>query len=133
MIHGCTVAAYATLPEAMSARRDIKRLYHANTSCALCEKCDKYHVVAKVGQYPIHVQWKRVIELIAQGHDRNGIARSMSNEKVTITPFVVDHLVARILNHFYALNRANLVAIAISLGIIDPNSFVPKAEERLHA
>ncbi len=125
MIHGCTVAGYPSAEVAAQARRHIKRLYKAETTCALCETCDRYHVVVKIGQYPVLARWKTVIELVAQGMSSPAIARELG-----VSMRVVDHLVDRISNHFYALNRAHLVSIAVSLGIVSPNSFVPNVEER---
>jgi DNA-binding NarL/FixJ family response regulator len=79
----------------------------------------------KIGQYPVLTRWKKIIELIAQGFGRQAIAKELG-----VTPYAADHQITHILNHFYATNRAHLVAIAVSLGIIDPRSFVPKVEEK---
>ena len=125
MIHGCTVAGYESAEVAAQARKHIKRMYHASTTCALCETCDKYHVFVKIGQYPVLTQWKTIIELIAQGMNRERIANELK-----ITPYAAAHVINRILGHFYANNSAHLVAIAVSLGIVDPRSFVPKVEEK---
>lgn len=125
MIHGCNTASYETVAIATAARRKIKRLYRANAVSVLCERCDHYHVRVKLGQFPVKVRWKKIIELIAQGHDRNEIAR-----EIGVSMRSVENQVQYIMNHFYALNRANLVAISISLGIIDPNDFVPTVGEK---
>src|ERR1700692_2534930 len=120
MIHGCTVPAYESMAQAAEARKRIRKLYRAVTTCALCEACDKYHVRAvgfvTMGQYPVLNRWKTIIELIAQGMSAPAIASELG-----VTSRVVDHQVEHILNHFYALNRAHLVSIAVSLGIVDPN------------
>jgi len=41
--------------------------------------------------------------------------------------------IAQMMRYFYALNRTNLVAIAISLGIVNPQEFVPPVTEGSHA
>lgn len=125
MIHGCTVAGYESAEIAAQARKHIKRVYRAQTTCALCERCDLYHVTVKIGQYPVLTRWKTIIELIAQGLGRQAIAKELG-----VTPYAADHQITHILNHFYATNRAHLVAIAVSLGIVSPNSFVPNVGDR---
>lgn len=127
MIHGCTVAGYPTEHIAAQARKHVKTLYHAETTCALCETCDRYHVRVKIGKYPVLTRWKKTIELIAQGLDRPSIARELG-----ISHYAAAHIINRILGHFYASNSAHLVAIAVSLGIVEPNSFTPQVGEKDH-
>lgn len=90
-----------------------------------CGTCDKYHLSLR-GQNP---EWMQMVRLAAQGFTQEEIARQIgrASKKAVAVEFV------QIRRHFYALSIPNLVAICISLGLIDPTEFVPKLEEPHHA
>lgn len=103
------------------------RRYRVNATCALCETCDQYHVVAKTKQYPVKETWRNILNLLAQGYDAQSIGRLTVS-----TTGSVRHQIEKMQAHFYALNTVNLIAISISLGIVSPNDFVPNVTERNH-
>ena len=123
----CPVAPQDDKRAAMSASRVIRRVYKANTSVYLCGECDKYHATIEIGRYPVSESWQRVLECLAQGMTREetGLATNLG-------PRGVDWAIEEMRKRFYALNRPHLVAIAISLGIVDPAKFVPSIEKEDH-
>jgi hypothetical protein len=135
----CTAAAYSSAPVARSERRRITREYRYRPTVNYCERCDAYHL-CEDSKYPFDPRWKEVLVMLAQGFSSTDIAKTLRRlppgsrndgplrDKRYTGPMKttsVDTIIRRMMHHFYALSRANLVAITISLGIIDPNKFVP--------
>lgn len=120
----CTVPPYQNETAGRAASRAIRRTYKANTNLYLCEHCDTYHVAVEIGRYPVSESWQRVLECLAQG-----MTREETGTETGLGPRGVDWAIEEMRKRFYALNRPNLVAIAIALGIVDPNKFVPSVKE----
>lgn len=115
-------------------QRNIRRRFRANSTCELCEKCDHYHVKVKTGQYPVKVQRQQILHCLALGYSAAAIAAEL-NESIRdprrfMTKRKVEHEITNMMDNFYALNRANLIAIAISLGIVEPNDFTSGVQEK---
>lgn len=122
----CTRASYPDKRSGAAAKRAITRVYKANTSIYLCGLCDRYHVNVEVGRYPVSESWQELLQCVAQG---------MTNEEITSrtnykTKRSIEWAIEEMKHRFYALNRTHLIAIAISLGIVDPSTFVPAIQEK---
>lgn len=121
----CASATWDDRAGATAAKRNIKRTYFINTDVYLCETCDHYHVKQSGGRHPVSDKWQLVLQCLAQGMTLKEIS-----EQVGLTPRSVYWTLNELRDRFYALNRPHLVAISISLGIVNPNIFIPSLEER---
>lgn len=122
----CTRASYPDRRAGLSAKRAIRRTYSANAAIFHCGVCDRYHVDMEIGRYPVSEAWQELLQCIAQG---------MTNEEITTrtrytTKRSIEWAIEEMMQRFYALNRTHLIAIAIALGIVDPQSFVPPIQEK---
>ena len=130
----CTRAAYGDKPAAISARRKLLRQFRdasqkaPTLAVAYCEQCDRYHIIADRTRYPFNAQTIRILECVAQGYRDTETA-----DIVSMTKDTVEWHVRSMMKRFAALSRPHLVAISISLGLINPNDFVPEQDERIHA
>lgn len=133
MIQGCNTIGFKRAGDAKVMQRNIRRRFRADSTCVLCEKCDMYHVRAKTGKFPIKVQSAKILNYLAQGYDSKAIADELNaailDARRHTTTRKVEHEITSMMNNFYALNRTNLVAIAISLGIVEPNDFTARVGE----
>lgn len=120
-------AAYPDRREANSVKRNLQRRYKLSVSIYLCETCDKFHLT-KSGRANIAERPMKVLRMLAQGFQREEIAQDTG-----IPANSVHWYTKELIHHFSALNTAHLVAISISLGILNPNEFVPALTERNHA
>lgn len=123
----CTSASFKDRGSAVTAKRRIMRTLRLTSTVSYCEKCDKYHLVAE-HRHPLTERWVMILQCLAQGYRDAETA-----EVVKMSARSVEWSVAEMMKRFYALSRPNLIAIAISLGIINPNDFVPAEEEAKHA
>lgn len=73
-------------------------------------------------------RFQTILRYMAQGYRDAEIATMMKMSRRT-----VEWSIFEMTKRFYALSRPNLVAIAIAIGIIDPNEFVPEEAEKKHA
>ena len=130
----CARATYANRKCAIDAKRSMLRQYRVSAerplslSVSYCEDCDKYHVIADKSQWPFNERSILILQCIAQGY-----RDTETSQIVKLTFRTVEFEVGMMMKRFNALSRANLVAIAIALGIINPNEFVPTEDERQHA
>lgn len=120
----CSRARFATKPEARQKRRELIRTLKLTTVTTYCESCDLYHVVAETQQTKLHPSWIPLLNYMAKGYNDTEIANMTGMALGTIL-----YHVGYMKRHFYALSRANLVAIGIALGLVDPNEFVPQIGE----
>jgi hypothetical protein len=124
----CTAASYGERDEAVHAKQRVTKTYKMPAAIRFCEDCERYHVDARPGEHLINEKRRKILYYLAQGYRQPDIG-----------PLVGGHLggvedaIREMRERFYALNNVNLVAIVISLGIINPNDFVPKIEERSQA
>jgi DNA-binding CsgD family transcriptional regulator len=120
---------YDSIESARGAKRALTRKLQASGTAAHCDVCDRYHIsVQRVGGITMSADRVSLLLYVAQGYRDAEIAKFTGWK-----PRYVEYLIEQMFKRFYALNRAHLVAIVISLGIINPNEFVPKQEEAAHA
>jgi len=107
-------------PANAHALRRVANKHRLRCAYYLCSRCDKYHVRSSMPN-PTH---QRVIELVSEGYRDREIA-----DLTGMTKYTVQRLVNDFAREVYALNRPHLIAICISLGIINPHSFVQEIGE----
>lgn len=121
----CTRTAYESKNEARAARRTIAKRYQMGArETDVCANCFKYHVEVILG-HPVNEQWKKILELLAQGYEQDEIAK-----QIGVTPRSAEWRIATIRDHFYAMNRPHLIFITTALGLIQPNNFIEICEEQ---
>ena len=121
----CTSAAFDNrrsarrLSDALTVRRyPLVKMY-------LCGKCDRFHPRGKFPNTDIGKHAARVLRLSAMGFNAETVS-----EMTGYTPFTVKKVLHELRISFGALNNPHLVAIAIVLGYLDPNEFVPPVVEK---
>lgn len=124
----CPQASFPTKQDGNTARRTVRRAYKANTSIFLCGVCDKFHLRMEIGCYPVSETWQLILDCLAQG-----MTNAEMSARTGLKPTSVIWAIEEMKKRFYALNRPHLIAISISLGIVNPNSFVPSITESTHA
>jgi len=123
----CTAATFPDMPAARRTREALERRKFPPVQVYLCGKCDRYHFR---GSSPDLRMWKtmsRVLHLCALGFTAATIA-----EMTGYTKFTVKRALEDLRQWFGALNMAHLVAIAIALGYLDPNEFIPPVIDKEH-
>ncbi len=123
----CVRASWKTQQLAMLARRRMESRFRVRLSCALCERCDCYHVNVVERSSPLGKRWRTILVLLAHGFSARHIG-----PLIGLSQRYTENEIAQMMRYFYALNRTNLVAIAISLGIVNPQEFVPPVTEGNH-
>lgn len=120
----CSSAKFEERTAAIDAKRKLLRVHRLWASVKHCESCDKYHLVAEMPRPEVSKKWTLVLQCLAQGYRDSETSRI-----VLMTPRSVERSIAEMIKRFSALSRPHLVAIAIALGMIDPNDFVPQEGE----
>ncbi len=120
----CYALTFTEKGEAVEVKRKLIRNRRLNTTVTYCTECDKYHVVADVSNSPVDKDWLLILNRIAQGFQAKEIAPELKVDERR-----VEYITNKMMKHFYALSRANLVAIGISLGLVDPSIFVPGEDD----
>lgn len=124
----CTAASFDTREKAIDAKRRFLRHYRVRCTASYCEKCDKFHVTMDTQQRgQLSEKSIMILQCLAQGYRARETA-----EIVGLTDRTVEWMIQEMMKRFYALSRVNLVAIAIALGIVNPNDFVTDVVERKH-
>jgi DNA-binding CsgD family transcriptional regulator len=122
----CVVPGYdAATGEAN--RKVVERILRLRCKVIFCDDCDAYHVVYSDRYTMIDEMHRTVLEKIAMGLRDKEIAADLN-----VTTKQIEHAVNRLCRRFNAFSRANLVAIAIGLAIINPTAFIAKTTEREH-
>ena len=119
-------ATTAKFPDRERARRviqDLRRLYLLSTTF-YCGSCDAYHVDASANLKPFDLQ---VLTLRSQGFSLAYIEKEMKVNRRR-----VQEVFWRLNKRFYVSNLAQLVCVAMALGILDPTPFVPTLKEAKH-
>ena len=116
----CLAEAFTDPKLPRQAQRRIFKDFRLSAECYYCEECNAYHVRAILP----NKRHRRILELLAEGYRDADIAR-----QVGMTPRTVGWVVGELSKQFYSLNRPNLVAIVIALGIVNPQTFVPSVQE----
>jgi DNA-binding CsgD family transcriptional regulator len=126
----CNAATFPTRAEAARHRRALIRTRGVFVAVVHCEECDAFHFSNEEAQrYPFNSRRSLdVLRCLAQG-----FRDAETSEIVGYTPRTVEDVIARWSKRLGAQSRPHLVAIAIALGFLNPNDFVPAERERLHA
>jgi DNA-binding CsgD family transcriptional regulator len=119
------MARYVNIETARLARKAYLRNYRLGVRVRRCGECDGYHTSATASQLRLPKKMLAVLREIALGYTTLEIA-----EHVGLSPESVNTYAYTLRTTFDALNSAHLVAIAISLGLVSPNEFVPPLTER---
>lgn len=123
----CTAAAFPDQSEARRMRRALDRRKFPPVQVYLCEKCDRYHFRGSSPDLKIWKTMSRVLKLCAMGFDQRTISEMTGYSK-----HCVEDVLYQLRQYFGALNRPHLVSIAISLGYLDPNDFIPPVIDKEH-
>ncbi len=123
----CTVASNENHHAARNAQRTVRNTYRLPSSVRHCERCDRYHVVVEADRCWNRKRWREILVYVAQGYRDPEIG-----PLVKMSAKGVEYAVLEMTKRLNAMSRPNLVAIAICLGILDPNDFVPEFDEKRH-
>lgn len=123
----CTVAHYKDRQSASRVKRKVLRSMNIHTNVSYCSMCDCYHVDATGRKNDFSPTQLEILRYLAEGYTDIEIS-----SLINIQWRGVEASITRMKQRLYALSRTNLVAIAISLGIVDPNDFVPQEKEKMH-
>lgn len=120
----CSTASYTTKDRALSVRRQIRRTTNIATKIRYCDRCDRYHISTDGRPASYTPRMIEFLKLCAAGYRQSEIAKILGVSERTVE-WNIDELKQRL----YAFSSAHLVAIAISIGVLDPNEFVPSLEK----
>jgi DNA-binding CsgD family transcriptional regulator len=120
-----TVVSFPTKPEARSRHKTLAERISIFTSVVHCETCDQYHIL--VTDDSLGDREYEVLRMLARGFLRDEIAK-----EIGWTPWQVNNFQKALYQRLYVFTRPHLVAIAISLGMLDPADFIPALTERNH-
>ncbi len=123
----CSKAAFAERSDARNAKRVVRQTYRLPSNVVFCERCDQYHVVVESNRCWNRTRWHEILQYVAQGYRDPEIA-----PLVELSVRGGENAVLEMTKRLNAMSRPNLVAIAICLGILNPNDFVPTVSERNH-
>lgn len=84
-----------------------------------CKECGGFHIIPS---HPLDKTDVEILHKIAQGLQSREIAQDLG-----VTKKFVDRRVDALVYRFDCLNRSNLVATAMALGVIDVTSFIQGA------
>lgn len=123
MASRCVVPRYA---EDVAKEKKLLAQRYVRLRCrvAYCEDCDGYHVVYHDDYALLDERHRTILEKVASGLRDVEIAKDLG-----ITPKQVEHAVTRLCRRLNAMTRANLVAIAVALAIINPTPFIPDVKK----
>ena len=121
----CSPVVFESRALANRARRRVTREYRTKSVSSLCEVCDKYHFTTNVPEFK-EVKIK-ILTLIGQGFRDSEIGPIIG-----LSSKGIHYHVQEMMTRLDAGSRSHLVAISVSLGIINPNEFVPALEEKKH-
>jgi DNA-binding CsgD family transcriptional regulator len=122
------VAQALSKADARQTARAVERHVRLRTTVAWCEACDGYHVDyasrsggngSTIDQF--HME---VLQKMAMGLNDMEIAHDLSTANRHVTDKMVWHAQNRLRRRLNAMSRANLVAIAIALRVINPLPYV---------
>jgi DNA-binding CsgD family transcriptional regulator len=122
----CSSATFDTKDEVNAVRRSLRAKEHLFVAATFCETCDAYHIGPdRESRPPLSPRRLEIMNLVAAGYTADEIAATLGTTRAAVQVHVK---LAK--KRFYANSAAHLVAVLISLGIIDPTPFVPtlKAE-----
>ena len=126
LARSCVIPAYEESVARVTCRAT-ERLMRLRCAIMFCEACDGYHVVYDNSRHRnerIDETHLRILEMLAMGMRDYDIGVDLN-----LTRKQVSRAVARLMVTLNAFNRPNLIAICITLGIINPSAFVPALKE----
>jgi DNA-binding CsgD family transcriptional regulator len=121
----CTAAIYADRPQAKDAQHRVSRMYHFATNVRYCESCDGYHLLFDKARVKLPGKSLQILRLMGGGYSRAEIAGILGISVTTVAWYI-----RRLIQTFNALSSNHLIAIAIAVGALSPNDFVPEVLER---
>ena len=122
----CVVPTYDR-DNASANKRHVERFLRLRCKLTFCSGCDGYHVLYDDGggmYEKMDARHRRILEMVAMGLRDPEIAADLG-----ISVKQVEHAVTRLSRRLNAISRPNLVAIAVALGIINPNAFIAATKE----
>jgi DNA-binding CsgD family transcriptional regulator len=120
----CAAATF-TLAEARDQRKSLSRHWRFPVSVYQCEACDQYHLRANTKNLKISASGLKVLQYTAQGYTAREIESNFG-----ITAMTTNWWIKKLKEAFGANSAPHLVAIVISLSVLDPRTFVPTLTER---
>ena len=123
----CTQASFEDKEMANDARRELKRTNNLAVKVRYCELCDCYHFDLNLARQKMPKRAIEVLRLKGQGFNRREISKDLN-----ISTFMVNHYETVLFRLFNANSSNHLIAIAIAVGALSPNDFVPEVTERNH-
>jgi DNA-binding CsgD family transcriptional regulator len=123
----CTAATFTAESDAEHTRRELAKRKFPPVQVYLCEKCDHFHFRGTSPDLRIWKTMGKVLRLCAMGFTADTIV-----EMTGYTRFTVYDALRQIRQEFGALNLPHVVAIAIALGYLEPNEFIPPVADKEH-
>jgi DNA-binding CsgD family transcriptional regulator len=120
----CTAASFPDLAAANRVRNGMIKRKFPSVQVYLCGKCDALHFRGSEPNLRIHREAGRVLRLCAMGFNAYTIAEMTGYTYRTVQQTQYD-----LRQWFGALNIPHLVSIAIAIGYLNPNEFVPPVLE----
>lgn len=114
----CFLPGY-TQESAAAEKQNIERGLRLRCKIAYCEIHGEYHVVYGDRRSLLDERHRKILEMVSMGLRDPEIANDLG-----LTIKQIEHAVTRLSRRLNAISRPNLVAIAISLGIVDPSGFL---------
>jgi DNA-binding CsgD family transcriptional regulator len=128
-----TTVAYLDRKEVNGVQKDLAHRLQLFVSTYYCGRCDAYHLYTSPAS--INAFDYEVLKMLALGYNSNEIAEKLDPQQPRGSrgrSRKVRTAIQRAITRFYAMNQTHLVAIAITLGILDPREFVPTIKEPTH-
>lgn len=113
-----------TKKQAEASRRAVQTVLRLRSRVSFCDDCDAFHVLFSDDYALLDELHSAVLTKIAMGLRDPEISADLG-----ISLKQVEHAVGRLMSRLNAISRTNLVAIAIALGIINPNAFIALTKE----
>lgn len=119
-----TTATYDTQAMAFKVSKKVQRDWHFYTNVRYCEACDAYHVVYDNSRMKVSKLSLEILKMYGQGFQVPEIARYLEIKQTT-----VEWSARRLRKIFNAMNTNHLISIAIAVGALSPQDFVPPITE----
>lgn len=123
MMSSCRASSYEDRGSARVASRRTQMATRIKTDVKYCENCEQWHLVSNDDR--IDDTNRQILFKIAQGLRAHEIAADLGLQTQQVA-----HRVEDLTRVFNALSRANLIATAIWLKVIDLESIMPTFEEK---
>ena len=121
----CTAATFVDKATAVRTKDALQRRKFPPVEVYLCGACDKYHFRGTTPNLRIWKTMERVLRLCAMGFNFDTIVDMTGYTRPTVRQCLYDLRQA-----FGALNLPHLVAIATTIGYLNPNEFIPPVVDK---